>query len=160
MKKLLFVAFSFIIILSTVLLVIDSNSYNNKGQNDSEDIPNTGGSQQHQIELKGYYYFGFLDEREKMSNDAEDIYFYHMDNHFKSYYEDFFEMTQSDDVNEQSYNDYFEEINGLKLITIHDNAANGIENGDYISVEANGPIQESYPMQIGKIEKIDILYPR
>ncbi len=114
-----------------------------------------------EFRLSGYYYFGFLDQRDKGDSEFEKEYFYNMDIHFQDYYYDVFVVTRDNDNNDndpEEYVTYFESI-GLNLYSMPSTDIN-LENGDYITFIVKSPIQESYPMSIQNVENVEVLHPR
>lgn len=114
-----------------------------------------------EFRLSGYYYFGFLDRRDKKDSEFEKDYFYNMDFHFKDYYNDMFVVTRNndnDDNNPEEYVTYFESI-GLDLYSMPNTDIN-LENGDYITFLVKSSIEESYPMSIQDVENVEVLHPR
>lgn len=113
------------------------------------------------IEYKmfGYYYFGFLDEREKQDSEFEKDYFYNMDNHFQDYYNNMFITSGDDKELEEEHIQYFESIGGLRLYSMPSTGIN-LKNGDYITFTVKSSIKESYPAMIGEIENVEVLHPR
>ncbi len=55
--------------------------------------------------------------------------------------------------------DYFEKIGPLNLIEIPSSKMDGLQNGDYISINVNGPNKETYPMKNETITRVTILSP-
>lgn len=112
-----------------------------------------------EFRLSGYYYFGFLDQREKKDSAFEKDYFYNMDIHFQNYYYDMFAVTRDNDDNDpEEYETYFDSI-GLNLYSMP-NTDIKPENGDYITLIVKSPIEESYPMSIQEVGNVEILHPR
>lgn len=163
MKKNWFFLISFIIILIAVISYViiyhcnfkaDERTENYESNNDVEHM------ELEQVKIKGYYYYGFLDQREKLSiKEDEEEYFYHMDNYFFSYYNDLFVVTKNDAKNEVNL-DYFEEIGGLYLINIYDKLSIDVENGDYISIMVDSEVKETFPMQVSNLNNLKILFSR
>lgn len=147
MKK--FVFLSITIIVVSILFV----SIQQKPSNDNHIEGEKG------FEMSGYYYFGYLDQREKQDHTIEKDYFYMMDNHFQEYQNSTtIILNESKEVNEEIIN-YFESIGGLRLYSIPTTDTD-LQNGDYLTLLVKGPIQESYPAVITKIENVEVLYPR
>lgn len=112
-----------------------------------------------EFKMSGYYYFGYLDQREKQDSEFEKDYFHNMDNHFQDYYHNMFIMSKNDKKLEEEYMKYFESIGGLRLYSIPSTGLN-LKNGDYITFFVKSPIKESYPAMIGKIESVEVLHTR
>ena len=109
--------------------------------------------------MSGYYYFGYLDQREKQDHTKEKDYFYMMDNHFQEYQNSTtIILNENKEVNEEIIN-YFESIGGLRLYSMPA-IDTTLQNGDYLTLLVRGPIQESYPAVIKEIEKVEIRYRR
>lgn len=112
-----------------------------------------------EFKMSGYYYFGYLDEREKQDSKFEKDYFHNMDNHFQDYYNNMFIMSKEDKELEEEYIKYFESIGGLSLYSMPGTGLK-LKNGDYITFIVKSPIKESYPAMIEKIENVEVLHPR
>lgn len=152
MKK---VVFLLLIGLTIIMLFI----FNQKGYFEkTEEIPDDR-IEEAGFKISGYYYDGYLDQREKQDDAFEKNYFYMMDNHFQDYQKSLsIILNENIEVNEDII-DYFESIGGLRpysmpAIDIH------LQNGDYLTLLVKGPIQESYPAVMTKIENVEVLYPR
>ncbi|HHU20637.1 MAG TPA: hypothetical protein GXZ58_10590 [Bacilli bacterium] len=124
----------------------------------TEEIPDVK-VEEAEFEMSGYYYFGYLDQREKQDHTIEKDYFDMMDNHFQEYQNSTsIILNENKEVNEDII-DYFESIGGLRLYSMPATDTT-LQNGDYLTLLVKGPIQESYPAVITKLEKTEILYPR
>jgi len=112
-----------------------------------------------EFKMSGYYYFGFLDQREKQDGEIEKDYFYNMDNHFQDYYNNMFIISKGDKELDEELIGYFESIGGLRLYSMPSTGIT-IKNGDYIAFIVKSPIKESYPAMISRIENVEVLHPR
>ncbi len=112
-----------------------------------------------EYKMSGYYYFGYLDQREKQDSEFEIDYFHHMDNQFQDYYNSMFIVSNDGKELEEEHIKYFESIGGLSLFSIPRTGIN-LKNGDYITFTVKSPIKESYPAVIEEIENVEVLHPR
>lgn len=152
MKKIIFLL---LIGLTIIMLFIFKQT---KSFEKTEEIPDDR-VEEAEFEMSGYYYFGYLDQREKQDDAFEKNYFYMMDNHFQDYCNSMtVTINENKEVNDE-LKEYFESIGGLRLYSLTTTDTN-ITNGDYITLLIRGPIQESYPAVITEIEIVEILYPR
>jgi len=112
--------------------------------------------------VTGYFFFDYVDIRERLAGDEEEEYYYYMDRYFQTY--SFELITPTEDTDEKTdtgddYEDYFKE-RGMDILSLPNKLTNKdglfFKNGDYISVEIEGPIMESFPAQakITKVERI------
>lgn len=108
------------------------------------------------FQMSGYYYYGYLDKREKLDGEAEQEYFYYMDNHFEAYYDSIFSIVEEKEIDED-VEQYFQSIDGLDLYVLPQDGFQ-VENGDYISFTVKSPIMESYPARISKIDDFEVLH--
>lgn len=145
--------FFFYLLLGIIIITI-LYFYNEQKQSDTIVIED-----EMHIKMSGYYYYGYLDEREKLDSQLEEEYFYYMDNHFQDYLDNMFIITRDQKQIEEESITFFHSINGLNLYSIPSPGFR-IQNGDYISFIARSPIKESYPAMIDKIDNVEVLQSR
>jgi hypothetical protein len=84
-----------------------------------------------------------------------------MDRYFQTYYDSLFVLTDSANeatAADDSYEDYYQEI-GPDILSLPDKYRSQFKNGDFIAVEIEGGIMESYPVQ-AKVKKAEKIAPR
>ncbi|GAA4059241.1 hypothetical protein [Amphibacillus indicireducens] len=151
MKKLIFLSLMILIIALVIIFIREKTHNDNHSQRAIEEEAG--------FELSGYYYFGYLDEREKLDQASEKEYFNMMDTQFQAYYQSMFQLFEEDAKLSEDIIAYFESIGGLRLYSMPATDTT-LQNGDYLTLLVKGPIQESYPAVITKIENIELRYPR
>lgn len=112
--------------------------------------------------FEGYFYFDNIDIREPLDESEEEEYYYYMDKYFQTYYKELtksvFDKSEAEEM-EDDYEDYFQDL-GLNILPISNKAkTRNLRNGDYISVEIEGPILESFPPQ-AKVINVERIEPR
>ncbi|GGP16830.1 hypothetical protein [Oceanobacillus neutriphilus] len=107
--KLLLIFLFFSLAIITCIIVYNSIFNQTKLPDSPENNSEVIDLEVEKEEIRGYYYDGFLDQREKFTEEDEVEYFYHMDNYFRNYYNDFFAITGESDEKD-NYSDYFEKI--------------------------------------------------
>lgn len=145
-------------IIAIVLFVIAFIIYTQVSTEQSEQVVDDFDNVE--SKMSGYYYFGYLDQREKLDPEAEKDYFYYMDNYFEDYYESMFPITRDVKELDENVEQFFESIGGLYLFSIPSKDVQNVKNGDYISFIVKSPIKETYPAMIDRIENVEIIHPR
>ncbi|WP_067841401.1 hypothetical protein [Amphibacillus sediminis] len=148
-----------IILLVGTILALIFLCYDNHNVSDPEKVKEEMKEAGIEFAMSGYYYFGFLDQREKQDSEFEIDYFYHMDNHFQDYYYSMFITTKEDKELAEDYITYFESIGGLRLYSIPSTGLS-LKNGDYITFIVKSPIKEVYPARVEQIENVEVLHAR
>lgn len=156
MKRLIyFIIFMIVMGISLVLYINTSEQKSDFIDDvDFDVVGNNSGNK-----MAGYYYYGYLDEREKFNDELEEDYFYYMDNHFEEYQNSRFIFIRDEQEVDEEIIEFFQSIDGLNLFEIPF-PGYGIKNGDYISFHVKSPIKESYPAKIDKIADVEVLYKR
>lgn len=163
MRKILFFFISFFILLGAMFIwsLIDNYAQEFENKRSTARSNSLKMNEETEEQITGYFYFGFIDMREKFEEEAQEQYFYYMDHYFQQYYNKIILPDERIDSKspEGNYVEYFQEINGLNLLEISSNYSKGVGNGDYISIQVKGPVFESFPMQ-AKITRIEIIHSR
>lgn len=160
MKKAMILLISLIFMISSVIFIVNILDNYSLDQNDSiaSDPLKVYSNEGNEL---GYYYFGFIDIRDRFEPVDEYTYFLNMDNYFEDYYKDMFILSKKDEESSsESYFDYFEGINGLNLLEIPKSKREGLRNGDYISISLKEPTKETFPLQNQTINNIIVLSSR
>lgn len=110
------------------------------------------------FELSGYYYYGYLDERDQLDDQIENEYFYYMDHYWSDYHNSSFAILKDEEEREvdrevEEYTAFFESIGGLTVYSLP-RFKKTVHNGDYITIYVDSPILESYPAQITSVSDV------
>lgn len=152
MRRILFIVLAAFVII-VAFSIYNENFTENDDELDGEIIVENGPT------MSGYYYYGYLDQREKMNAEEEQEYFYYMDNHFHEYQDSFYLFSSNNEELDEDIENYFESIGRLYLFSIPDPGSD-VKDGDYITFTVKSPIKESYPAIIDKIDDVEVLHPR
>lgn len=94
MKKITFLLLLGIII--TMLFIFYKQFFSENREVKQEVVEVVEVVEEIEFRLSGYYYFGFLDQRDKEDSEFEKDYFYNMDIHFQDYYNNLFVISRDD----------------------------------------------------------------
>lgn len=88
MRKILFILIPIFLLCSIVVVfVLEFNTTEPENTSPSRNADNQNSNQDLDAEpITGYFYFGYIDMREKLEADDEEEYFYYMDKYFQTYY--------------------------------------------------------------------------
>ncbi|WP_058306333.1 DUF3221 domain-containing protein [Gracilibacillus massiliensis] len=162
MRKILPILIPFILLCAILVFILEFNTTEPENSTPSTNEEQTSHQEKNLEPITGYFYFGYIDMRDKLEEDDEEEYFYYMDKYFQAYYRKITmpeENTELQESEEENYEDYFREESGFNLLTIPSEYRNELKNGDYISIIVDGPIYESFPMQ-GNVTRVEVIKQR